>query len=152
MNSWEAFDRLKNVQDELEAARFSVGAALKAAQADVTILAGLSYRLKPSHLRGCADNLEFTYVLRVFAEFEAVVRDFWASARPSVRRRRTQMQVLMNRVAIECQIPAQVLHNAHEIREYRNAAIHDRRRSGEFTFQRCKSRLGFFLSYLPRRW
>jgi len=149
MNYWEAFARLKSVQDELEAARFSVGATSRAARADVTVLAE---PIKPTPLRDCASNLELTYLLRLFAEFEAVVRDFWASARPSRRRRRTRMEVLMNRVAIECRIPADVLQKAHEVREYRNAAVHDRDRSGEFNFRACKSRLGFFLSYLPRRW
>jgi hypothetical protein len=152
MNYWEAFELLKSVQDELETAKFSVAVAARVVAADVTVLNALSYPIKPSQLRQCADNFELTYLLRLFAEFEAIVRDFWASARPTRRRRRSNMQVLMNRVAIECQIPAEVLQEAHDVREYRNAVIHDRSRMGELTFHVCKSRLGFFLSYLPPRW
>jgi hypothetical protein len=62
------------------------------------------------------------------------------------------MEILMNRVAIECHIPFGVADEAHEVRLYRNSVIHPEEGSLTLSFDQCKSRLGFFLSYLPRQW
>src|SRR5437868_14584300 len=98
-----------------------------AVSSNPTLLSESIRPLRPSHLRDCATNLELTYVVRLFAEFEAILRDFWAVVRARRRCRRTRMEVLMNRVAAECSLPWDALNKAHAVREYRNAIVHDRR-------------------------
>lgn len=150
-----AFSRLGGVRDELEAARLSVAHAQRALDAGEDFLGRAA--VKPSHVRDCARALEFTYLLRLFAEFEGVLRDYWRAARPSPRPRRTHISTLMNRVAIVCSIPADALADAHEVRDYRNALAHHGNdgvsAAGDpLRFHECKSRLGVFLSHLPTRW
>jgi len=146
----EAFSRLTAVRDELEAARFSLRRAQEALQAGEDFL-GHQSAVRPSHVRECARHLEMTYLLRLFAEFEHVLRDYWHTARPRAVRRRTRMEILINRIAAICAIPFDALENAHDVREYRNAIVHSDEAS-RLTFNECKSRLGTFLSFLPRRW
>ena len=146
----EAFSRLRDVRDELEAARFALAHA-QAAIADGQDFLRAS-AVKPSHVNQCASNLELTYVLRLFAEFEEVVRDYWNTVRPRRRPRRTNMEILLNRVAILCSIPYDTLQRAHAVREYRNTLVHAGGEGPLLTFHECKSRLGTFLSFLPTRW
>jgi len=152
MNHWEAFDGLREVHEELLCARFALGHTIRSVEMDITLLAQIEHPLTPSHLRGCAARLELTYLLRLFAEFEAVLRDYWASVRPRPAPRRTKAEVLIRRVSIECQIPFDVAQDAHEVREYRNNLAHRHELNAFMPFHECKSRLGTFLSYLPRTW
>jgi hypothetical protein len=152
MTQWEAFDKLRSIQDELEAARFSISRTLREVYSDATTLAETDYVLRPSQIRDCAVNLDVTYLLRLFAEYEGILRDFWAAIRPSPHRRLTRMEVLMDRIATVRQIPRDVIEDAHEVRDFRNAFIHDHSHADNLIFGECKSRLSFFISYLPRMW
>jgi hypothetical protein len=152
VNRHEAFENLKAVQNEFAAATFSVGRTLRAAQSDPSLLAASDHPLKPSHLRDCSAGLEITYILRLFAEFEAALRDYWAAARPARKRRRIRMELLMERIAALQNMPADTLRSAHAVREYRNEIVHDRRSVPLVRFDQCKSYLGHFLSFLPVRW
>ena len=152
MEYWETFDRLRRIRDEFLSARFSVKRAIRQVDADTSLLTESEEPLKPSQLRQCGGNLELTYLLRLFTGFEAIIRRYWEVVRPRPTPRRTNVQILMNRIAIECQIPFDILQNAHEVREYRNEIAHRDKPIGQITFDQCKSRLGVFLAYLPRRW
>ena len=153
MTRREAFEFLKGVQNEFTAARFSVAATDRLAQIDPTSLPLDPDSVKPSHLRDCLTNLEMTYVLRLFAEFEFVLRDFWNVMRPRQRgRRRTHMELLIDRIATLLSIPAGIVSAAQRVRDYRNARVHRADIVQELTFRDCKSILGHFLSFLPIRW
>jgi hypothetical protein len=151
MNWDEAFSRLTQVRNELEAARLALARAQRAI-ADGEAFPGSGSAVKPSHVDQCARHVELTYLLRLFAEFEGILRDYWAVARPAARRRRTNMEILLNRVAILCTVPYDTLQGAHQVREYRNLLTHHHREALPISFLECKSRLGTFLSFLPTRW
>ncbi|HOA73164.1 MAG TPA: hypothetical protein PL151_06890 [Phycisphaerae bacterium] len=108
--------------------------------------------LSPVDLQKCTRNLEITYLTRLFAEFEAVRRDFYSSSTRSHRPRRTMVETLMHKVAARQFVPSDVLREAHEVRMYRNDVIHDRLRTPRLSFQECRSRLGRYLYHLPVRW
>lgn len=147
----EGFARLSSVRLELQAASFSIGYAIKRADRDPSILLTGSHRVRPGQLRQCATKLNLTYVVRLFAEFEVVVRDYVAAIR-SGSRRRTNVDRLVDRVTAIRTIPSDVRDGAHQVREYRNALLHDRALGMDLTFDECKTRLARFLSYLPPRW
>lgn len=152
----EAFARLNGVRDELEAARAAVAHTQAALRAGEAVLKG-AVGVRPSHMARCGNNLQRTYALRLFAEFEGILRAYWAVARPvrvQDRRRRTSMETLLNRIAVICTIPFDVLDSAHDVRKYRNSLIHDDGTEDVvlLDFQECKSRVGTFLSHLPTRW
>ncbi|HVT88633.1 MAG TPA: hypothetical protein VHD56_07270 [Tepidisphaeraceae bacterium] len=147
----EAFQRLGNIKDELEASRFAIECAQREIKSGKDTLKATSGVL-PSHLRNCAANLEVTYSLRMFAGFEATLRKYLSAVRPSPRPRQTRMEHLMNRIATICSVPYDVLNQAHSVRKYRNEVIHQRELAGRLTFHDCKSHLGKFLSFLPLQW
>lgn len=157
MTLTDAFEKLAAAHLDWRAATFAVGRTLDHASADPTILTAapaprIEEPLELSHLRGCAARLEPTYVVRLFAEFEYVLRDFLAAARPSPRPRRTNMIALINRIASVRAVPFNVLDEAHEVREFRNTLVHDVGRASGLSLAQCKSRLSRYLSYLPRQW
>jgi hypothetical protein len=147
----KAFSRLQRVRDEFDAARFAVEHVRKAVKSGEGLLKEKT-SVRPSHLRACSENLDMTYVLRLFAEFEATLRDYIAIARPTRRPRRTQMNALMDRVGAICGIPFGIVDEAHEVRDYRNDAVHDRVARQTLTLAECKARISKFLSFLPVLW
>lgn len=62
------------------------------------------------------------------------------------------MELLISRIAAVRDIPMNCVEETHQVREYRNAAVHDTGGVDSMTFHECKSRLAKFLSYLPVRW
>jgi len=78
MHAGEALERLKRIRDEYEAARYAVGRQLLLMRADLAALqaaevAGISV----TELNRCAGRLEVTYVVRLFATFEAILLNYW---------------------------------------------------------------------------
>src|SRR5882672_11183735 len=92
-----AYQRLERVGDELDAARFAIAHTLRLVRGELKHLqeaqkGGTSI----SELTRCAENLDETYILRLFSEFEGVIRDFWVK---TVRKTQPRMEILMNSVA-----------------------------------------------------
>jgi len=148
----EAYRSFQRVQNQLEAARFAVSRTLSNMSAGAESVAEAEYPLRPQYLRECAAELELTYSLRLFAAFEGTLRSYWQSIRPASRPRRTPVEVVMNRIASRCSVSYDILSRAHEVRGYRNHAVHHGGIVGVLAFGDCKSRLSRFISYLPRRW
>lgn len=150
MTSREAFDGMRRVREELASARFSLSHTLRQVNEDLLILRAAGRGgTSPSELARCRENLEMTYILRLFSEFEAATRDFWISA---VRNTRPKMGVLMDRVADRLNITTPVRQAAHEIREYRNDVIHQNPRALQFDYSDCAKALGNYLGFFPQRW
>ncbi|MBI4581243.1 MAG: hypothetical protein HY718_16190 [Planctomycetes bacterium] len=151
MNREEAFDRLKRVPREFDAARWSISRTLPQVVQDPTIFR--TDTLTTGDLRDCQRNLEVTYLTRIFAEFETVLRDFyWSLMHPQQTRRRTSIEAVIDRIAARQYIPADVLDGAHAVREYRNDVIHDGLRTPRLPLHDCKSRLAKYISYFPPVW
>ncbi len=144
---FEWHERIKAVEREY----WSVRRAVDRLAADVTRdPKALGDGPRPRDLRSADENLEGTYFVRMFAEFEAGVRSFWRTIKP---RARTQAEVLVDRVGDKCKIPADVIRLAHSSRKYRNMLLHDREEEAEHVTisaaQRC---LQNYLSRLPNAW
>jgi hypothetical protein len=150
MTKREAFDRMRRVRDELASARFSLSYTLRVVNEDLSALqAAGKDGTSPSELTRCRENLEINYILRLFSEFEAAVRDYWVSR---VRNTRPNMSTLMDRVADRCGITALVLVTAHDIRSFRNDIIHQNPRALTFDYSDCAKSLGNYLGFLPQKW
>ena len=147
----EAFNKLGDVREEFFAAKFSLVETLRAYNADAEVHhAGNQQHVTLGHLQVCSDNLQITYVLRLFAEFEGILRDYWHYARK--RTTDPPMAVLMDSLAAYCHMKADDVRNAHEVREYRNDVVHDHLQDSRLDFPECCSRLARFLRWLPQRW
>ncbi len=150
MTQVEAFKKLTDVYDEYQAARQSLGVTLRAVQSNSKFYLHPGQGTTLHDLKQCAANLEITYLLRLFAEFEAVLRDYFSNGWK--HQTRPRMEHLMNAIGTHCKAVADDLYDAHEVRNYRNNVIHNHLRDPLLNFAECRSRLGRFVRWLPRRW
>jgi hypothetical protein len=147
----EAFNTLRRLLDEFEAATFAVTYVLGAwNDSSDLIIAAKAGGVTDGNVRRCARNLEFTFVLRQFAEFEAILRDFWKVGLK--RATRPEMERLMNSIARRRRMSPEDLVAAHEVREYRNQVIHENLRTTLLDFHSCQRALGKYLRWLPVKW
>jgi hypothetical protein len=118
-------ERIKAAERENWAARIAVDRLSAEAAHDPTILGSAT---RPRDLKSADENLEGTYLVRMFAEFETCVRAYWRTIRP---RARSSVEVLFARVGDKCGIPVDLIQDAHTVRMYRNKLLHDRERDVE---------------------
>src|SRR5262249_11508483 len=104
----------------------------------------------PRDLKSADENLEGTYLVRMFAEFETGVRSFWRTIRS---RAQTQMETLLNLVGAQCTIHQDVMNLAHSTRKYRNNLLHERDEEVEpVAISAARQGLQHYLSRLPNEW
>jgi hypothetical protein len=140
--------RIKAVEREYYAARFSVDRTLGQVRADPTILTG---DLRAREIERAASLLEETYILRLFAVFESGLRLYLRLARN--RRPPSKTEDLLNSVASRRGIPHEQLRKAHQVRDYRNDLVHERyENSDPITIKDARSHLCHFFSFLARDW
>ena len=140
-------ERIKGVEREYWAARLAVGRLVADVARDPGVLGdGPEQR----DLIAANHNIEGTYLIRMFAEFESGVRSFWRADR---RRSRPQAEVLLNRVGDVRGIPADVIDNVHGARTYRNSLLHDREDEVEVvTVSEARRCFQTYLARLPNEW
>jgi hypothetical protein len=108
-------------------------------------------QLQVADFHGYRDNLEATYLIRLFAEFEAGLREAWALALGQATGPR--MQDLIDAFAARRLIPAPWRDAAHTVRAHRNALIHE---GGvdvpPIGLDEAQRHLCRFFSYSPQDW
>jgi hypothetical protein len=80
-------------------------------------------RLKFKDYQNFRTHLEATYLVRIFAEFEAGLREAWA-----VSFQRTSHPLtrdLIDSLAAQCGITQTWLNRVHDVRAFRNALVHE---------------------------
>lgn len=95
------------------------------------------------------DNLEDTYLIRVFAEFESGLRSIWRARRRTHPRTRDMIDSLATQ-----RVSAAGLQGTHNVREYRNWLVHeDIDDAPEHVDLRQATRnLCIFFSGMPENW
>jgi hypothetical protein len=94
-------------------------------------------------------NLEATYIVRLFSEFEAILQAHLTLHYPNQRLPGTA-EALINRMGARRRIPDAIRLRAHTVREYRNAVVHQRATvTAALAFAHALSRLNHFLAPLP---
>lgn len=102
-------------------------------------------------VRNSTGDLENTYFIRIFAIFEAALRDFWKNG--CGRSTRPGTYVLLDSIAARRGVPRTLWQNAQDVREYRNKLVHEEMASfSNLPLAQGRSYLGRFLSYLPQSW
>ena len=148
MTRWEAFELIRRARNEFDAARFAlthVSSELnrspelyrKAERAKVTV----------SELKRCSNNIQITFIIRLFSEFEAILRDYWLEGMQRVSE--PNMQRLMDWIASQCNMDAPDLAIAHQMRDYRNKVIHNKPGALIFDLPATSKGLGMYLRWLP---
>ena len=116
-HEWQS--RIKAVEREYVAMRQAAKRFLQAARDDPTTL---QENLRHGEILAASNNLEGTYVIRLFAEFETGARQYWRAHWDTD----PKTVDLLNGLAARCGIPDTQRDHAHVIRDYRNALVHER--------------------------
>jgi hypothetical protein len=143
-HQWQS--RIKAVEREHVAMRQAANRFLQAALDDPTIL---QWNLRHGEIVAASRNLEGTYIIRLFAEFETGAREYWGAKWATD----PKAVDLLDGLAARCEIPDVQRDNAHLVRDYRNALIHEREDMPDVVpMDKARSYLCHFFSYLPPRW
>jgi hypothetical protein len=113
-HEWQS--RIKAIEREYVAMRQAADRFRQAAIDDPSIL---FERLRHSEIVAASRNLEGTYVIRLFAEFETGARQYWESTWNT----EPKTVDLLNGLAARCGIPDSQRDNGHLVRDYRNSLV-----------------------------
>jgi hypothetical protein len=116
--------RIKAVERECLALRFAVNYFSNQLVKDHSLLQA---NLDRRDFRTASELLEGTFIIRLFAEFETGLRQYWTG----VRKSQPQVRQLINRIASRCRIPNDDVESVHQVRTYRNYLVHDREGESE---------------------
>ncbi len=147
----EWHDRVKAVENEFRLVRVGVERLRDAVAHDPTVL---SDGLRQATLSDAASNLEGTYLVRLFAEFESALRSS-DRARHNDPTRDTKASTLIDQIGGRRgrDIPPRIRQGAHAVREARNRWAHEGGAAPEeMSLAAARARLQSFLSELPDQW
>jgi hypothetical protein len=145
----ERIDRIVAVEREYLAASVASDLLQERLAADPAFLA--SHELRSRDARNLQAHLEGTYVIRLCAEFEAGLRDAWRNA--FARQTQPPLRDLLAAVAARRLVPQDALDRADEVREYRNALVHENAPDvATIPIAEVRRHLCRFFSRLPSRW
>ena len=144
----EVYQRIRAVEVMHRAAAASARHFCLVCQANPAFLHGKDLRVRD--IRDCVADLEDTYLIRMYAIIEIVLRDFWANV--CLRKTRPQAKDLIDRIAARSSILAEDIGRVHRVREYRNWLLHGGRESPRISLADSLKYLSRFLSRLPPRW
>ncbi len=151
MTQAQVFHSLRRLRDELEAGKFAAAHVVWAWDGDPTLsIAATKVDVTRAEVQRFSNNLEFTFIIRLFSEFEAVLREYWLNGlgRPTT----PPIFDLIDSVGRRIGISAVDLAAAHAVREFRNKVVHESLREGGLDFTKCLGNLGRFARWLPSRW
>jgi len=144
-HDWQS--RIKAVEREYVAMRHAADRFQQAALDDPTILLA---NLRHGEIVVASANLEGTYIIRLFAEFETAARQCWLANWGADPNRTAD---LLNGLAARRGIPDTQRDNAHQVRDYRNGLVHQREdKPDAVPIAVARGYLCRFLSFLPRQW
>lgn len=142
----EWLDRIKAVEREFKVIQQAAEQFFNAARRDPTIL---RRDIRRQDVERASRNLESTYVIRLFAEFESGAREFWATKRATHPR----TSDLLDSICGLQKIPDDFRDNAHLVRKHRNSLVHERGESSqELSIDGVRSSLCTFFAFLPLEW
>ena len=151
MKRRDCFEAIKALEQMCYAGRAATSYYFKVCQDDPGVLGKVPFRHRD--IRDCNEDLENTYIVRIFAEFESKLRDCWRREfkKPKEKEQRTPARVIVSRIADKCSMPTAVAKNVHTVRDYRNGLVHG---GGgvPLTLAEARGHLLRYLGDLPQKW
>ena len=137
--------RIKAVERQYKTARLAIERLRAQSQADASIVLQFP---DARNVKETVQDLELTYVIRIFAVFENGRQSMKPGKKPD-------MKPLMDAIGSKRKIPDEILKEAHEVREYRNQIVHQKN-PGEaviyIAMDEVRRRLSTYFDRLPFRW
>lgn len=148
MRRFACHDALKSVTRSFRAATQAVAALILIAKRHPELLPGDAP--SASDLRSLLDELEDAYLVKLFAAFEGVLRQYWnAQGRPTT----PPTHALLTGIAARRRIPQDVVDWVHDIRGFRNKLVHEEHAAVEpISVSEASRWLHEFLARLPEEW
>ncbi len=139
-------ERIKAVEREYLAARKAVDDFITAMNRGT---ATPPLRTKVRDVHAMSENLEGTYLIRLFAAFESGVRSYWTT----IRNTKPAIRYLIDAIASDRGVPDDLKVEVHEVREYRNLLVHEGdNESVPVAIDPARSRLCTYFARLPDNW
>lgn len=143
---WTWLERIKAVEREYLATRQAVDGFLAGLKAGTATMPP-NTRLRDADTM--SDNLEGTYLIRLFAAFESGLRSYWATVKDTAPRTTD----LIDGIAARRSIPDDTRDSVHAVREYRNSLVHESDETTESVpLAKSRGRLCTFFARLPDEW
>ena len=140
-------NRIRAVEQEYRLTRLAVDRLYRHAMQDPNVLAG---DLRHRDIDVVLKQLEGTYLVRLFSEFETALRHFLRASKLS---QPSKVEVLINKVRDRIGIANVHTDDVHKVRKYRNVLVHDRlEKIDPVTLREATKYCGTFLSWLQRTW
>lgn len=147
MPRFEWLNRIKAIEREYAIVRLAVDLMTK------TVVAGdadLPPTLDLADCRSAEAGLAATYLVRLFAEFEAALRDYWRNIRDKTSE--PPVSVLMTSIRDHCAIPDAEFGEADGIRDRRNRIVHEGLLGQSLDIASARGALCAFLAKVHRDW
>ncbi|HEX5269184.1 MAG TPA: hypothetical protein VFW33_01790 [Gemmataceae bacterium] len=142
-------ERMRGVEREYQVAQVAVDLLKSALRADPSLLA--ARQLKRAHLELLVAQLEPTYFVRLYSEFEAGLRDVWASH--FKKKRRPHAEQLIDALTSRQRVSDDYRRKVHTVRKYRNVLVHEGAdETVPVALGRARSFLCTFFSFMPEDW
>jgi hypothetical protein len=143
-------EHIKDIEGEYRAARIAVDRLKSQVASDP----GLLRKDDRARLRDADGNLEGTYLVRLFAAFEAALRSYDRASHKDPNRN-VVVAVLIDSISGRRGqgISTAVRNGAHAVRQLRNYWAHENETMPDpMTLDQARARLQTYLSWLPEEW
>ncbi len=150
----ERLDRIEGVAKEYLAARSAAELLERKLQDNPSF--GVPFGWNKRYGNEFRANLEGTYLVRMFAEFEAGLREYWTTYEGETSRP-GMSQLVREALAVRRRIPADMVDNALKIVYLRNYLVHEiddatRDEPVSYPFEVAKGYLRAYFYRLNRQW
>ena len=149
MKRQQRFDLMNQVYREYLAATVAVDVLENRLRNEPELLT--ENKLKARDFRQFQEHLSGTYLIRLFAVFEAALRDLWSDGFKQTTV--PKMRDLLGGIAARRLISQDAFDGADEVRSFRNSLVHESDSDAvQLTLKAAKQQLSHYFSYVPLDW
>jgi len=142
-------ERIKAVEREFQVAEISIKALEQAMQKESGLLTNEG--LNAADLRNFRTKLHDTYFIRMFAEFETGLRDFWKNGLNESPN--TRVMDVITSIGVKRNIVDSFVTNVHAVRRWRNRLVHEEDADADqLEIRIARGYLGRYIGFLPDDW
>ena len=145
----ERIKRIKDVEKEYQVAIIARG--VLGAELDKNPSTLRKEGLTRADFDGFTNNLQATYLIRIFAEFESGLREYWKAL--SKKKTRPQVSDLIKSISSKRKVDIKEIENVENVQNYRNKLVHDEQKEAQaVNIKDARKSLCAFVRRLPEDW
>lgn len=142
----ERIERMRAIEREHDVATLANDVFLEVLGQDSALLQ--RHGLSQSDFKTLKSNLEITFLIRLFAEFETGLKDYWKNGMQ--KNPKARIVNVIGSIASRRKIPDPARLNAHAVRRFRNMLVHEEDSDAESVeIRSARGYLCRFFGHLP---